>query len=74
LLFDYPTTDALTDHLFATLPSAGEHGPEERAVEPAEHRQDRPIADDVLGDLASLTEEEAEALLLAELDHTETHS
>ncbi|HLS56240.1 MAG TPA: SDR family NAD(P)-dependent oxidoreductase [Zeimonas sp.] len=62
LVFDHPTLDALTDHLMATLPGLQD--------EPAEAGASTggaaagPVADD----LRSLSEQEAEAQLLSELD------
>jgi acyl transferase domain-containing protein/NADPH-dependent curcumin reductase CurA/acyl carrier protein/nucleoside-diphosphate-sugar epimerase len=58
LLFDYPTLDALAAHLLRVL------GLEERAVAPAAPAAPAPAIDD----MADLSDEEAEALLLRELD------
>jgi len=57
LLFDFPTTSSLADHLVGVLFDG--------APVPS-HDADAPI-----DDIASLTEEEAEALLLAELSDSE---
>ncbi len=57
LLFDYPTLDALAAHLLRVL------GLEERAAAPA-----APAPATAIDDMADLSDEEAEALLLKELD------
>ena len=57
LLFDYPTLDALAAHLLRVL------GLEERAAAPAPATPATAI-----DDMADLSDEEAEALLLKELD------
>ncbi|NIM40825.1 MAG: hypothetical protein GTN84_07695 [Hydrogenophaga sp.] len=57
LLFDYPTLDALAAHLLRAL------GLEERAAVPA-----APAPAPAIDDMAELSDEEAEALLLRELD------
>jgi acyl transferase domain-containing protein/NADPH:quinone reductase-like Zn-dependent oxidoreductase/acyl carrier protein len=76
LLFDYPTSDALTDYLLATLPEpGGSTGPDERPLEAVRARSgSRPSTDEVMDAMAALSEEEAEAMLLAELDNTESAS
>lgn len=60
LLFDYPTLDALSGFLEALL------APPESNPQPVV--QDKPHRADLADDLAQLSDDEAEALLLAELD------
>ena len=73
LLFDHPTTDSLVDHLLDVVRAAeAAHRPDEPGG--ADGASDRPRGDDTdarrvddLKIVAELSEEEAEALLLAEL-------
>jgi acyl transferase domain-containing protein/acyl carrier protein len=66
LLFDYPTLDALADHLLEQLAAKAGAGLATTAPSPT------PAA--LPDDLAALSEEEAEALLLAQLEQLEGHS
>src|SRR5690606_34250788 len=59
LLFDYPTLEALAAHLLRVL------GLEERVASPV---ADAPAPAPAIDDMAELSDEEAEALLLRELD------
>jgi NADPH:quinone reductase-like Zn-dependent oxidoreductase/acyl carrier protein len=61
LLFDYPTSDALADYLIANvLPSA--------EAEPAPSPTASAVDDGTLDELQQMSDTDAEALLLAELD------
>jgi len=64
LLFDYPTLDALADHLLGVLELR--QAPER----PADTAKPSATAAAAERELAELTDEQAEALLLAELDAT----
>jgi acyl carrier protein len=59
LLFDHPTTDALCDHLLAVVEAA--------APAPDDEERAEVMGSSDVEDLAALTEDEAELLLLAEL-------
>ena len=75
LLFDHPTTDALVDHLVALLESARSVPAEPTAPAAAPGSPPNPTTE--AGDTRSLyelTDDEAEALLLAELDQPEPTS
>jgi acyl transferase domain-containing protein/NADPH:quinone reductase-like Zn-dependent oxidoreductase/acyl carrier protein len=63
LLFDYPSLDALASYLLRALDLSGDAPPPSDSAS-ARPVAERPSADDV----AALSDEEAEALLLAELD------
>jgi acyl carrier protein len=62
LLFDYPTVDALTDHVLQDVLQVGTS-----ALQPAGVTGSNVPAQDDASNLSELTEEEAEALLLKEL-------
>jgi hypothetical protein len=67
LLFDHPTSESLVDHLLKVVEVRSGGLPERPAVD---HRTDDAVSQRVADDVALLTElsdEEAEAMLLAEL-------
>ena len=66
LLFDHPTLDALTTYLLAALELEPDEPENPRRVDPAPLA----VADEAL---LAMSEEEAEALLLAELAAPEGH-
>jgi hypothetical protein len=75
LLFDHPTTDTLVDHLLGLVEASA--GPTVDPGATADPDAGAPAADtDDIDDIdvAALTEQEAEALLLAELGGSESSS
>jgi acyl carrier protein len=70
LLFDYPTLDALTDHLARTLGLEAAHTARDKASAAA--GEAARSADKGNTELAALSDEDAEALLLAELGDATT--
>jgi len=73
LLFDHPTPDSLVEHLLAMVTAAAGDRPAPASIDPAAID---PAAIDpaAIDDVADLTEQEAEALLLAELGGGEAGS
>jgi acyl carrier protein len=67
LLFDHPTTDSLVDHLLEVVDAAA-GGPDASTAAAHGDDGDDEIDRNGVDAVAALTEEEAEALLLAELD------
>jgi NADPH:quinone reductase-like Zn-dependent oxidoreductase/acyl carrier protein len=72
LLFDHPTTDTLVEHLLALVEASA--GPTDDPGATADPNGGPPAADTDDIDVAALTEQEAEALLLAELGGSESSS
>ncbi len=64
LLFDHPSANAVVDYLVAHVPDLAEQSSAERSVE----GPDRPLQQAAVHDIANMSDEEAEALLLAELE------
>ena len=64
LLFDHPSVNAVVDYLVANVPGLAEPPGAERSVE----GPDRPRQHAAVHEIANMSDEEAEALLLAELE------
>jgi hypothetical protein len=70
LLFDYPTAEALAGFLMRQVPALvpASSGPAARSSGPSDHRAEGTVAHTGVTDLNEISDDEAEALLLAELE------